>query len=72
MALHGSLAAQIIHLAGCLQVYLIEVNTSPALVRHGAVLKDLLPRVIEAVVQTVGPALHVILRMAAWRTSAMS
>eukprot|EP00891_Asterochloris_glomerata_P009698 jgi/Astpho2/9698/Aster-x0408 len=33
------------------KVYLIEVNTSPALVRHGEVLKDLLPRVIEEVVQ---------------------
>ena len=42
----------------CLQVYLIEVNTSPALVRHGEVLKDLLPRVIEEVVQKVGPALR--------------
>ena len=54
----------------CLQVYLIEVNTSPALVRHGEVLKDLLPRVIEEVVQKVGPAPRVTLRVAAWRTSA--
>ena len=46
-------------------MYLIEVNTSPALVRHGEVLKDLLPRVIEEVVQKVGPALHVTLRVAA-------
>jgi hypothetical protein len=33
------------------QVYLIEVNTCPALCRHGAVLEDLLPRVIEEAVQ---------------------
>ena len=59
------LAARITHLAWCLQVYLIEVNTSPALVRHGEVLKDLLPRVIEEVVQKVGPALRVTLRVAA-------
>lgn len=34
-----------------MQVYLIEVNTCPALGCHGAVLQDLLPRVIEEVVQ---------------------
>jgi hypothetical protein len=33
------------------QVYLIEINTSPALFRAGAYLSDLLPRVIEEVVQ---------------------
>jgi hypothetical protein len=33
------------------QVYLIEVNTCPALGLHGAVLQDLLPRVMEEVVQ---------------------
>ena len=37
----------------CLQVYLIEVNTSPALYRHGQVLTDLLPVLIEEVVQKV-------------------
>lgn len=36
-----------------LQVYLIEVNTSPALYRHGQVLTDLLPVLIEEVVQKV-------------------
>lgn len=36
-----------------LQVYLIEVNTSPALYRHGQVLTDLLPILIEEVVQKV-------------------
>lgn len=35
------------------QVYLIEVNTSPALYRHGQVLTDLLPVLIEEVVQKV-------------------
>jgi len=35
------------------QVYLIEVNTSPALFRSGSVLSDLLPRVIEELVQKV-------------------
>jgi tubulin--tyrosine ligase len=35
----------------CAQVYLIEINTSPALFRAGAYLSDLLPRVIEEVVQ---------------------
>lgn len=69
MALHGSLVT---HLAWCLQVYLIEVNTSPALVRHGEVLKDLLPRVIEEVVQKVGPALRVILRVAHLSNELMS
>ena len=54
LALHGSSDAHITYCACCLQVYLIEVNTSPALVRHGEVLKDLLPRVIEEVVQKVG------------------
>lgn len=34
-----------------MQVYLIEVNTCPALACHGAVLEDLLPRVMEEVVQ---------------------
>jgi len=34
-------------------VYLIEVNTSPALYRHGQVLTDLLPVLIEEVVQKV-------------------
>ena len=33
------------------QAYLIEVNTCPALACHGAVLQDLLPRVMEEVVQ---------------------
>ncbi|DBB17391.1 TPA: hypothetical protein ACH3X3_014425 [Trebouxia sp. C0006] len=33
------------------KVYLIEVNTSPALYRHGQVLTDLLPVLIEEVVQ---------------------
>lgn len=36
-----------------MQVYLIEVNTSPALYRHGQVLTDLLPVLIEEVVQKV-------------------
>ena len=36
-----------------LQVYLIEVNTSPALYRHGQVLTELLPVLIEEVVQKV-------------------
>ena len=40
-----------------MQVYLIEVNTSPALYRHGQVLTDLLPVLIEEVVQKV-IALH--------------
>ena len=35
------------------KVVLLEVNTSPALFRHGRVLTDLLPRVIEEVVQKV-------------------
>ena len=34
-----------------MQVYLIEVNTCPALALRGAVLQDLLPRVMEEVVQ---------------------
>ena len=34
-------------------MYLIEVNTSPALYRHGQVLTDLLPVLIEEVVQKV-------------------
>lgn len=33
------------------QVYLIEVNTCPALQRHGQVLKDMLPFVMEEIVQ---------------------
>jgi len=33
------------------KVVLIEINTSPALFRHGAVLEDLMPRMIEEVVQ---------------------
>jgi hypothetical protein len=32
-------------------VYLIEVNTCPALQLHGRILEDLLPRVIEETVQ---------------------
>ena len=72
VALHGSLAAQTTHLGWCLQVYLIEVNTSPALVRHGEVLKDLLPRVIEEVVQKVGSVLRITLGVAVRRTCAMS
>lgn len=34
-----------------LQLYLIEINTSPALFRAGPVLADLLPRVVEECVQ---------------------
>ena len=36
-----------------LQVYLIEVNNCPALYRHGQILTDLLPLVIEEVAQKV-------------------
>lgn len=32
-------------------VYLIEINTSPALLRHGQLLSDLIPDVVEEVVQ---------------------
>ena len=39
-------------------MYLIEVNTSPALYRHGQVLTDLLPLLIEEVVQKVGSHLY--------------
>lgn len=41
-------------MSALLQVYLVEVNTSPALFRVGAVLTELLPRVVEEVVQKVG------------------
>lgn len=34
-----------------MQVTLIEVNTCPALAKQGAVLEDLLPRVVEEAVQ---------------------
>jgi hypothetical protein len=34
-------------------VWLIEVNTSPALFRHGKVLTEIFPDVIEEVVQKV-------------------
>ena len=45
----------VLNRADALQIYLIEVNTSPALYRHGQVLTDLLPILIEEVVQKVRP-----------------
>lgn len=43
----------VMHHFGVLQVYLIEVNNCPALYRHGQILTELLPLVIEEVAQKV-------------------